>query len=102
MNTVFGNFYTNLSFVTCCTVKYRILPYPYRIFVSKNLWKISEMENLNGGVSGVAERVRELVEVAANVTAGGLPAPRAGAGGGGGGSLLTNITATGIQMVVSP
>jgi len=56
------------------------------------------MENLNG-VGGVAERVRELVEAAANVTAGGLPAPRAGAGGG---SLLTNITATGIQMVVSP
>jgi len=55
------------------------------------------MENLNGGVGGVVERVRELV-AAANATAG-LPAPRAGAGGG---SLLTNLTATGIQMVVSP
>ena len=59
------------------------------------------MENLNGGVGGVAERVRELV-AAVNGTVGVLPAPRAGAGGGGGGSLLTNITATGIQMVVSP
>jgi len=59
------------------------------------------MENLNGGVGGVAERVRELV-AAANATVGALPAPRAGAGGGGGGSLLTNLTATGIQMVVSP
>jgi len=59
------------------------------------------MENLNGGVGGVAERVREMV-AAVNATAAVLPAPRAGAGGGGGGNLLTNLTATGIQMVVSP